>query len=280
MRLFALSGLFFLAVLNCVSLQADDGDAGIEVRLRQALRESMTEARDAQSQLAAAQAAEAQSEKDKADLQAKVDALTAQLKSVSDQAAADKATADKTIADLKQGAQTLVVHMVDALTAQIGNLTRPGDKTIAALHQTIDGLKAQNPDFAQALDQFGADIQAWVTGYDEYVQLANRTEAERARLAAQAQQLQRTVADREAKNLALFKLGEELLARYEKAGVGDVLLDKEPFIGVSRVKLQNLVQDYEDKLRDQVVVPGQPVAAIQPNANAQTPSASGTPPYP
>ena len=262
MRLFALRSLIFLAILNLQVIYADDSGAAIEAKLRAALRDTMGQLRDAQSQIATLQSAQAQSDKDKADLQAKVDALTSQLKTVSDQATADKASADKTIADLKQSSQALFVHLVDALTTQINNLAKPSDPSNAALHKTIETLKVQFPDFAADLDQFGADIQSWTIGYEEYVQLANRTETERAKLAAQALQLQRTVADRETKNLTLFKLASEILTRYENFGLGDALLAKEPFIGVSRVKLQNLVQDYQGKLRDQVVVPGQQPAAI------------------
>jgi chromosome segregation ATPase len=237
--------------------QVDSPDAAIETRLRQALRDTMGQLRDAQSQLAVLQAAQAQSDKDKADLQAKTDALTAQLKSVSDQAAADKAASGKTIADLRQGSATLVVRLVDALTTRINNLGQPGDKNAAALRQAIAELKSQNPDY-------GADIQSWAAGYDAYVQLAKRAEAEGASLAAQVIQLRATVADRETKNLTLYQLGGEILTRYEKAGLGTAIFDKEPFIGLSRVKLENLVQDYKDKLRDQIVIPGQPVATAQP----------------
>jgi chromosome segregation ATPase len=244
--------------------QVDSPDAAIETRLRQALRDTMGQLRDAQSQLAVLQAAQAQSDKDKADLQAKTDALTAQLKSVSDQAAADKAASGKTIADLRQGSATLVVRLVDALTTRINNLGQPGDKNAAALRQAIAELKSQNPDYAAALDQYGADIQSWAAGYDAYVQLAKRAEAEGASLAAQVIQLRATVADRETKNLTLYQLGGEILTRYEKAGLGTAIFDKEPFIGLSRVKLENLVQDYKDKLRDQIVIPGQPVATAQP----------------
>ena len=262
MRLFALRILIFLVILNLQVIYADDSDAAIEAKLRSALRDTMGQLRDAQSQLATLQSTQAQSDKDKADLQAKVDALTAQLKSVSDQAAADKASADKIIADLRHGSQALFVHLVDTLTMQINNLAKPSDESIAALHKTVEALKVQFPDFAADLDQFGADIQSWTVGYEQYVQLANRTEAERAKLAAQVVQLRQTVADRETKNLALFQLANEILARYGKSGLGDALLAKEPFIGVSRVKLQNLVQDYEGKLRDQVVVPGQQPAVV------------------
>jgi hypothetical protein len=84
----------------------------------------------------------------------------------------------------------------------------------------------------------------------------------------QAALLQRTVDDRELKNIALFKLGNEILTRYEKFGLGDAIGAKEPFVGISRVKLQFLVQDYKDKLLDQTVTAGQPASPSISNASA------------
>ncbi len=46
----------------------------------------------------------------------------------------------------------------------------------------------------------------------------------------------------------LYTTAIEILTRYEKFGLGDALAAKEPFIGVTRVKLETLVQGYEDKL--------------------------------
>ena len=85
------------------------------------------------------------------------------------------------------------------------------------------------------------------------VEIAQKAESERSKLAGQVIELQRKLADRESKNLALFKLANEILKRYERFGLGDALAAKEPFTGVARVKLENLVQDYQDKLADQRV---------------------------
>ena len=61
----------------------------------------------------------------------------------------------------------------------------------------------------------------------------------------------RKVDDREAKNYELFKLANEILTRYEKFGLGEALTAREPFTGLTRVKLENLVQDYQDTLSQQ-----------------------------
>ncbi len=53
----------------------------------------------------------------------------------------------------------------------------------------------------------------------------------------------------QARNADLYKLGSEILDQYQHKGLGKVISGNEPFLQTSRVKLENLVQDYEDKLR-------------------------------
>jgi chromosome segregation ATPase len=236
---FILPSVVLLALLASPFSRGDDPQAPTaETRLRAALRDTMLQLRDAQNQAVTLQAAQAQSDKDKADLQAKLDALTAQLKSVTDQAATDKAASDKSIADLT--AQT-----VDE-TGQIARLN--------------DGLKQ------------------WKDAYNQVAELAKAKEAARAQFELQAALLQRTVDDRETKNLALFKLGNEILTRYEQFGLGDAIAAKEPFIGVTRVKLENAVQDYKNKLLDQAITSGQPVAPAPAQKPVKTNTASAAKP--
>jgi len=237
----------------------------------------MLQLRDAQTQVATLQETQAESDKEKADMSAKIDALNGQIKALGDQAASDKASSEKTIADLKQGRVDLATQMVNALSTQINSLNKPSPNDKAALDKAIAAMKSQNPDLAKQLDQYDTDIQLWATGYNQYVQLATKTEAARATLAVQAIMLQRVVEDRETKNLELFKTGNEILERYEKFSLGDALSAKEPFVGITRVKLQEFVQDYKDKLVAQKVAIGQaPMVAIQqpgsPTKNSAPPT--------
>jgi hypothetical protein len=48
----------------------------------------------------------------------------------------------------------------------------------------------------------------------------------------------------------MYQAGMEILDRYEKFGLGDAILAREPFTATQRVKFQNLVQDLSDKLTD------------------------------
>lgn len=51
------------------------------------------------------------------------------------------------------------------------------------------------------------------------------------------------------RNGELYATGVEILNRYADVDIGDVFSAREPFVQKGRVKLENLVQDYEDALR-------------------------------
>lgn len=54
-----------------------------------------------------------------------------------------------------------------------------------------------------------------------------------------------------ARNAELLKIGREILDRYARKDFFALFGDGEPFVQASRVRMENLVQDYEDKLRAQ-----------------------------
>jgi hypothetical protein len=78
--------------------------------------------------------------------------------------------------------------------------------------------------------------------------VARTKEEERAQLASEAIVLKRTVADRETKNIALFNTSTEILERFENYALGKAIGAREPFISTTRVKVENLVQGYKDRI--------------------------------
>ncbi len=56
----------------------------------------------------------------------------------------------------------------------------------------------------------------------------------------------------------MYKIGTEVLTRYENFGLGTALTAREPFTGSTRVRMQNLAQDLGDKLADQRIKPEPP----------------------
>ncbi|MEO6739413.1 MAG: hypothetical protein ABIP20_04120 [Chthoniobacteraceae bacterium] len=82
-------------------------------------------------------------------------------------------------------------------------------------------------------------------------QLAKKTEAERDKFSAEANQLKRVVADQRAKNGKMFEIGNEILTRYEKFGFGTAITAREPFVGITRARLETLIEEYGGKLAEQ-----------------------------
>jgi hypothetical protein len=159
-----------------------------------------------------------------------------------------------------QAAQTEAAAKEKALTEQVEALTRQSAADKDASDKAISDLKAKVADQEQEIVQLKGALEKWKEGYAKAADIANAKEAERAKLAGQVILLDRKVADRETKNVELFRIGNEILRRYERFGLGDALLSREPFVGITRVKLENQVQEYQDKLLDQRIKPGQPVS--------------------
>ena len=183
-------------------------------KMREAIRNSMIQLRDANAKLATAQAAVADDEEKIKGLQADLDAL--KKKSTS-----DKKTADDTIDDLKTKLAT------DDL--QINHLTE--------------------------------SLGKWKLGYAKLAEYAKATEGKRAELASKIILLDRRIAEQQVKNAEMYRLGNEVLDRYAQFGLGTAISAREPFVGITKVKFQTLLQDYQNKLTDQTIKPDNAVTA-------------------
>ena len=181
------------------------------VKIREQLRAVTLQLRSAQTDSANAQAAAAAADQKSKDLAAKIADLEKNNATLIKQAATDKAAAAASIATL------------EAKTAA-------RDKTLA--------------DYQEALAK-------WKAGYEKAAAVANTKEDQRAKLAAEAIVLKRTVADRERKNISHFNTAGEIFDRYRDYSLGKAITAREPFIGTTRVKIENQVQGYHDRILDQ-----------------------------
>jgi DNA repair exonuclease SbcCD ATPase subunit len=111
---------------------------------------------------------------------------------------------------------------------------------------------------ARLNDQHQAD-QAQIAKLQAQVQesgkQASDREADKAKTATALSDAQQRIKNLEDKNGKLVAIGNELLQRYQNIGFGEVIGAKEPFVGTTRVELQNLAQDYGDKISDNKAVP-------------------------
>ena len=179
-------------------------------KLREQLRSVMLQLRTAQTDAANAQAAQTVAEKKITDLTAKTVEFEKRHASLVKQNTADKAASDETI-------------------AKLNNKLAEREKRIVEITQNRD---------------------EWKNGYQKAAAVARTKEEERAKLAAEILALKRDIADLQRKNIALFNTSNEILDRYENYALGKALSAREPFIGTTRVKIENLVQGYKDKILD------------------------------
>jgi len=165
---------------------------------------------------------------------------------------AQVAQAAGVIQALKVDLETKVAAL-GQLEAEVRRMEAEFNRRLAEQGEGSAGQREKMRKLAEEVERLTATLEKWKTAYQEAANVARAKEAERARLASENQALDQRAASCETKNAALFMVGGEILDRYAGVGPGDSLAVREPFIGVKRVELQNLVQDYRDKLLDQRV---------------------------
>lgn len=112
----------------------------------------------------------------------------------------------------------------------------------APVRQTPQQLK-------EALTQSQAEAAGLRQQLDEARTALKAAQAQGQQAQAQLSAAGSTLQACNAKNVELIKVGYEILDRYKRADLDDVLARKEPFTGLKRVQVQNLAQGYEDQLR-------------------------------
>ena len=125
-----------------------------------------------------------------------------------------------------------------AADKELGDLRKQGEADKAALDQAAATQRSQGASIAKLQDSYGKTSQA----------LSSR-DADAKRLDAVVARLRPQLQSCEAKNASLYKIGEEVLDLYNKEDIFD-LASREPITKLKRVEIENAMQDYEDRMRD------------------------------
>ena len=193
-------------------------------RLRDALRRTTIDLRAAQDSQAALQAALDQAQHQRDALQQQLAALTAQL------------------AQASAPPQAPPAPQADA--AQMGRL-----KTM------LDEAQAQTASLQ-------AGLAHWQSAYQEAATIARTKDAEGRRAAGAAQAAQQTAAACGAKNDRLAAVARDILNLYRTQDFRSLLLGSyEPVLGLAEVRLENVIQDNEDRILEQKYYPNAAPAA-------------------
>jgi len=161
---------------------------------------------------------------------------TANLRQLEDQ----RATMQAKQAELEKE-RDLLKKQTNALKAQVKELDQ-------ANRQAVE-------EFNQRLAERDQTLEKWKLAYEEAANVARAKDAERSKFEQEAKSFKESTKAAEAKNKQLYRVGREILKKYETMDPVDVLAIHEPFIGFKRVEHQNTVQDYTDKILDQKAKP-------------------------
>jgi uncharacterized coiled-coil protein SlyX len=169
---------------------------------------------------------------------------------------AANALAEKAIAEKKAEDQAVRITELDKRYAA---LVKQGNSDKAASEEAIAKLNNKVAEREKRIAQFEKALEEWKAGYQKAAAIARTKEDERATLASEVIVNKRSIADLQTKNIALFNTAHEILDRYENYALGKAISAREPFIGTTRVKIENQVQGYKDKILDnRLAAPAKP----------------------
>lgn len=119
---------------------------------------------------------------------------------------------------------------------------------ISQLKTELEGLKAKKTNSDGALVKTKEALR-------EIQENLDKTLAEKQMLETSAAERGRQLEQCTIKNTKLYELNGELLQRYAKKGVMDAVAKREPFTGLKKVEMENLLQELQDKNDEQRVSP-------------------------
>ncbi|MDX8125560.1 hypothetical protein SKZ59_27620 [Janthinobacterium sp. GMG2] len=99
-----------------------------------------------------------------------------------------------------------------------------------------------------AAQEAAASLAQYRQASEQWTATGKRLEAERARLDGEVTAQRGALARCESKNAQLYAAGQDILQAYEGLGVLDVMKARQPFAAQSRVKLEQIAQQYGDQL--------------------------------
>jgi seryl-tRNA synthetase len=167
----------------------------------------------------------------------------------------------KELDDLRKERDQLKKKGADAANERL----RAGEAALARANQQRESTE-------QELTQTKAKMQDLIAKFRETLQAMRDVETENA---TNKQSL--TARDRELhvcvdRNLALYKLNDEILAHFDHQGAWSRVAQAEPFTKIKRVQLENLIDEYKGRADDQRAAP---ISAL-PNANSSANASAGT----
>jgi chromosome segregation ATPase len=173
--------------------------------------------------------------------------------------------------ELSQAKSAAEQKLKDA-SQQLDSVRNASKSAESGLRAKLQTAAAAQTDLTQQLERARQQIAALMAQQQD---AAKRLSAREADLKQSQQSLEASKAANtscETKNLQLYQYSEELLGRYQKKGVWAAMSQKEPVFGLKEVGIENVVQEYQEKLDQQKLTPSPAPVPATNTPPAQNPT--------
>jgi chromosome segregation ATPase len=169
-----------------------------------------------------------------------------EMRAAQDQAS--QAQAQLTQAQTDLAATKTALDAANAKLAELQGKPQAKPEELAAVQAALKQSEANSATLQQTLAKFQG-------AYQQQADLARAKDSESQRAQAGLAANTRALETCKSTNKKLIDVSEQVLHLYESQSFRGILLKSyEPLIGTAKVDLQNMVQDYDDKIRDQEYV--------------------------
>lgn len=169
-----------------------------------------------------------------------VQKLQAMVKSLTTERDGAKAEAAKLTTELEQAKKDVAANSVAIKTA------------VAAKEQADGELATQrsnNTEVKTRLEQTNSRLLEVIEKYKVLSQAKNELNDELANLKAKNDTTMQQLGTCEERNVKLYESGKDLMEKYQSKGALSGVLQDEPLLQFNSVEMENIVQEYEDKLK-------------------------------
>ena len=174
-------------------------------------------------------------------------ASQAQLKAENAKLLADKTAAD----DARASLERRLAADRDRVQAQSRRQVGEKESTIARLERELAQARKEAADTGERLKEADGQRQAESMRTQQAMARIKEQEALLAQGATDSRDLAGRLTACRGNNIALSGITSDLLTAIDRGGYGDALIRTEPFSGYKRVRVENLLQEYRDKVDDQ-----------------------------
>lgn len=168
-----------------------------------------------------------------------------QLQEASEQVSTLEEEKKKLTLDLEQATKT-----AKNATAKAMRLTKKLKEEQATRKQTENELIGTKQKLAETAAQLAETAKSLAQTSNNLEQMGT----EKKKLETIKANNEREIAICQDKNAKLYGYGRELMTKYENKSCADSLIQTEPFTGLKKVEIENLLENYRDKLDDQRIL--------------------------